>query len=224
MIKISRRKFLSAAGIAGASVALDATAIEPQRVVVTRHELNSAGSRANDPTVTVVQLTDLHLQRVGRHAHRIAEAVNRLQPQLLLITGDSIDEDDRIDVLSEFMALLDPGPVKLATLGNWEHWARIDIDGLRSTYGAHGCKLLINESVKIRFREREAMITGLDDWTAGQPDLASSLRGMSPHANHWYREANPPLYVSRGLGTSVAPIRFGSAPEIAHFRWRLAGV
>jgi predicted MPP superfamily phosphohydrolase len=27
--------------------------------------------------------------------------------------------------------------------------------------------------------------------------------------------------VSRGLGTSLAPIRFGASPELAHFEWKL---
>ena len=35
----------------------------------------------------------------------------------------------------------------------------------------------------------------------------------------WYRDAGPDLYVSRGLGTSVVPLRLGSVPEIACFDW-----
>jgi predicted MPP superfamily phosphohydrolase len=34
----------------------------------------------------------------------------------------------------------------------------------------------------------------------------------------WYRDAERvPMYVSRGIGTSVVPIRLGAVPEIAAF-------
>jgi predicted MPP superfamily phosphohydrolase len=282
-MNISRRQFLGAVGVAGAAVAADALAIEPQRVVVTTHALISAGSHENDPTMRMVQLTDLHLQHVGRHAKRIAETVNHLQPALLVMTGDMIDKHDRLGELDHFMSLLNPGPVMLATLGNWEHWSRVDLKALSSMYKSHDCQLLVNQSVIMRHIGGEAVVTGLDDWTAGEPDLAAALQGIAPHPNHivlahspiyrddlvgmvskrdaviaqrhvacvlsghthggqvallgwapvrpagsgryvsgWYRDAAPSLYVSRGLGTSVAPVRFGSAPEIAVFEWRLA--
>jgi uncharacterized protein len=46
-------------------------------------------------------------------------------------------------------------------------------------------------------------------------------RGSGRYNRGWYREMNPPLYVSRGLGTTVLPVRFGSSPEVALFEWRL---
>jgi predicted MPP superfamily phosphohydrolase len=282
-MNISRRAFLGAVGVAGAAAAADALAVEPQRIVVTRHALNSVGSREDDPALRVVQLTDLHLRRVGRHDRRIAETVNRLQPGVLVMTGDMIDRSDRIGELDKFMSLLKPGPVMLATLGNWEHWSRLDLGALAAMYKSHDCQLLVNESVIVSKAHRTAVVSGLDDWTSSKPDLAAALSGIPPHANHivlahsplyrddlvnligrrdeiianrdfacvlsghthggqvtflgwapvlpegsgryvsgWYHDAKPPLYVSRGLGTSVAPIRFGSAPEIAVFEWRLA--
>jgi uncharacterized protein len=39
------------------------------------------------------------------------------------------------------------------------------------------------------------------------------------YASGWYRDSIVPLYVSRGLGISVLPVRVGVIPEIAYFEW-----
>lgn len=42
--------------------------------------------------------------------------------------------------------------------------------------------------------------------------------GCGRYGRGWFRDAGaPPLFVSRGIGTSVVPVRFGSAPELAVF-------
>jgi predicted MPP superfamily phosphohydrolase len=42
--------------------------------------------------------------------------------------------------------------------------------------------------------------------------------GSGRYVRGWFRDAGaPPLYVSRGIGTSMLPVRFGSRPELAVF-------
>lgn len=265
--------------------------VEPRRVVVSRHRIDSRGSGSSGAAIRVVQVTDLHLQRVTGHVRHVARAINELGPELVVFTGDMIDRADRVPELAEFLALLDGGSSKVASLGNWEHWGRIDLGELAAAYRAAGCRLLINETAVHAQGGREVLITGLDDSTGGRPDLAAALSNVSPRAGHivlahspvyrdvlsdaassgtgpaeliaalsrhsidcvlsghthggqvalfgwapvrprgsgpyvsgWYRERSPAMYVSRGLGTSIAPVRFGSPPEIAHFEWMLPAV
>jgi uncharacterized protein len=288
---ISRRRFFAGLGAATLVVAGDALAIEPRRVVVTKHLLSSPDARPDDPSVRVVQISDLHLQRVSGHSRRIAEEVNTLRPDMILFSGDMIDKSDRIPELDAFLSLLDERPLKFATLGNWEHWAHVNTNSLKDMYSARGCRLLVNETAAVRHADRDLLITGVDDWTGGRPDLAAALKDVAPRRNHllvahspvfrdlipdvrppvasaaspqpaseapqysfscvlsghthggqvaffgwapirpagsgkyvsgWYRDVSPPLYVSRGLGTSLAPVRFGASPEIAFFEWRLS--
>ena len=51
--------------------------------------------------------------------------------------------------------------------------------------------------------------------------------GSGRYVAGWYGrqggDALPPLYVSRGVGTSLIPIRLGAVPEVAVFEWTLAG-
>lgn len=42
-------------------------------------------------------------------------------------------------------------------------------------------------------------------------------RGSGSYVEGWYRDGGPAMYVSRGIGTSVLPVRFGSRPEVVFF-------
>jgi len=43
-------------------------------------------------------------------------------------------------------------------------------------------------------------------------------RGSGRYLEGWYRGGGAPLYVSRGVGTSFLPIRFGARPEVVFFQ------
>jgi predicted MPP superfamily phosphohydrolase len=46
--------------------------------------------------------------------------------------------------------------------------------------------------------------------------------GCGRYVAGWYRDADgPPLYVSRGIGTSGLPIRIGATPELVQIDWGL---
>ena len=46
-------------------------------------------------------------------------------------------------------------------------------------------------------------------------------RGSGRYVAGWYLDEGPDLYVSRGIGTSIVPVRLGSVPELAYFEWFL---
>ncbi len=284
---LTRRQWIATTTIGAAAVIANACVAEPNRVTITRHQVGRVGPGT---AIRLAQLSDLHLQGIGRLEEGVAEAVAELAVDLILLTGDSIDRDDKLPVLHEFLALLPHGTPKVAILGNWEHWAGVDISSLRRVYERYDCELLCNKSILRTVRKSEVLITGLDDLVGGKPNLADALVGAWPHENHlglahcpahrdliaaelgsssreavdsergriesarfsarimlaghthggqvnvfgwapfrpygsgryvsgWYRENLPELYVSRGLGTSVIPARFGSPPEVAYFEW-----
>ncbi len=251
--------------------------IEPNRFVVTRHQINQQGASKNS-SFKVVQISDLHLKKFNTRAQRIAEQVNKLNPNIVLFTGDSIDKAEQIEGFESFLSLLNKQIAKYAIMGNWEYWAGIDLERLTKIYAAYNCRLLVNESTLYNYGDRPILITGLDD-LVGKPDLIKSLQGVLPQPNHlllahspayrdsfssdelakirqykprymlsghthggqlslfgftpirpsgsgryvsgWYRDGAIAMYVSRGLGVSVLPVRIGVVPEIGYFEWFL---
>jgi len=46
-------------------------------------------------------------------------------------------------------------------------------------------------------------------------------RGCGRYVAGWYREGGPPMYVSRGIGTSLLPVRIGATPELVVIDWHV---
>jgi hypothetical protein len=157
--------------------------VEPNLFVVTRHQLTQSAL----PTKTsfkLVQVTDLHLKQFNSRAEKIADEINQLKPNLLVFTGDIIDRSHKLKELNLFLSLIEREIPKYAVLGNWEHWSGVDLDGLSRLYQEHNCRLLVNQSILHRYGQQSILITGLDDFTGGKPDLAASLTGIAPSPNH----------------------------------------
>jgi predicted MPP superfamily phosphohydrolase len=182
-LPLNRRRFLAlAGGGALAGLAVDAWLVEPRRVRFTHHAVNARTS-AEQRAVRFVQITDLHLKAVGRMHRGIAAEVGRLSPDFIVLTGDSVDEADRLGELGEFLALLDRDTPKYAILGNWEHWSGVDLGALDSVYRAAGCRLLVNDHAIHQKDGRSVRITGMDDLIGGRSDAWKALGGPAGDAH-----------------------------------------
>jgi uncharacterized protein len=278
---MNRRRFLALSGAAAGTVSLGGYAgwVEPRRAGFTHHRVNARTSPAQRE-VTLVQVSDLHLGTVGGMHRRIAARVNALRPDLLLFTGDSVDQRGALGELRSLLALFDARTPRYAILGNWEHWSGVDLGELEDVYQRAGCRLLVNASAVHDVGGRGLVLTGLDDLVGGRPRAGAvaeaptgdahvllahcpehrdrlevsfaiggppvplnlggialmlsghthggqvSLLGWTPvlpqgsgrYVRGWFRDPGKvPLYVSRGVGTSMLPVRLGAPPEVAVF-------
>ena len=173
--------------VAGAGVGalgVNASLVEPYRLTLTRHRLRAPDAPAGGRVIRIAQLTDLHLQSVGNFHERIAREVSAARPDVIVITGDSIDRDDAVPLLGEFLSLLDPATPKFATWGNWEHYLDIGLEPIAETYARHGCRVLNNESAVLYVNGNRLLITGLDSEQDGHPNLERALAAVQPAPNH----------------------------------------
>lgn len=245
-----------------------ATWIEPHHIELVQHDLLKSGE---SETLRLVQVSDLHIHDFGKSEKNLAEQILALNADVVVLSGDAIDHVEAVPWLRAFVGALGTVPVLLVP-GNWEHWSDVSIESLNST----GVKLLLNDRWSLSKGRRRLEVIGLDDYTAGQPDLGllsmsttasrsvtSVLVQHSPGffdqgivteqmksrrfdlclAGHthggqvallgwapikpvgsgrftagFYDVEGCPLYVSRGVGTSVMPIRFGARPELVVFQ------
>ena len=247
------------------AIGLYAVLIELFWIEVTQHFIPTQSSRQ----ITLVQLSDLHMQSVGKREEQILTVVTEIKPDIIVLSGDVIDNKDNLPVLDEFLKGL-PETNIVATLGNWEYWGDLNLRELYSTYARHHAYLLVDESQTFNIDGRLITVTGLDD-LEGRPELPSRDRTLkdateilvqhspgyfvrfetndlkdnpprfalclSGHTHGgqvtlfgkplWtppgsgqfvagmYETSVCPLYVSRGLGTSILPMRIWARPEIA---------
>lgn len=240
-----------------------------ERLVVLQHDLRTSSEK---PHLRVVQLSDLHLQTIGRQQRAVLQQVKALHPDLLVLSGDMVDRADALPVLAAFLDAI--GPVRtVAVPGNWEHWSEVDFVALRKLFELRlNGHFLLNQRWSFVHAGRTVEVIGLDDFTAGQPDLGlltpgaeadlSVLvqhspgyfeqtevsqrmgvgridlclsghthggqiafwgwapfrpRGSGQFVTGFYDVPGCRLYVSKGVGTSVLPLRLGASPEVVVF-------
>lgn len=168
------------AGAAGLRSALG----DPQRrrveIVLSRWPAALDGFR-------IVQISDLHIGPIlgRRFAERVVAQVNRLEPDLVAVTGDLVDGSVR-NLKGEVAPLADLRArhgVFFVT-GNHDHYSGA------SAWAAHaetlGMRVLRNERSEIRQGEAAFDLIGVDDHRGdllgpdGREDLAAALAGRDP--------------------------------------------
>ena len=171
---ISRRRFLSlgAAGLAGALLA-ETVWYEPQALQVEHSTIPSAlpGGR-----IRMVQVSDLHLSSFDNYFKKVVSQVASLEPDLIVLTGDYLEEERNIRGVLKFLKQLHAPHGIYAVQGNWEYWSRLEGENLRRHFAGAGVKLLINERADLEIKGRALSIYGLDYPSA--TDYLHRLRHM----------------------------------------------
>lgn len=189
---VNRRTALVAGG-AAALGAINAFAIEPHWLDVTRHRVPIEGLASSLEGYSIAQITDAHLTTLGRVEETILSVVTKAQPQAIVLTGDIIDSPANLECLKSLCSeLARSGARLIATLGNWEHWGDINLGDLRSRYRDVGAQLLVNESLALG----GVTYQGTDDSTGGSPrvtqERVANARVLLTHSPAYLDEA-PPL-------------------------------
>lgn len=205
---LSRRRLLLGGAALTGGVALDAFAIEPSWLEITRHDVPVAGLPRALSGYVLAQVTDAHLTALGRVELAIVEAVKASGAAAVALTGDIVDRPSSLPILAELGAALTRTGAKLvATLGNWEHWAGFSPAQLDASYSRFGGRLLVNESIELG----GVIFAGTDDGYAGTPRWDHTL-GTLPASS------GPRVLLTH------SPAMFDLAPdEVPRFDLALAG-
>lgn len=261
---LSRRGFLRLGACAlGAAGLTDVLWIEPRGVRI--EQLSHPTGQPGTP-VRLVQISDLHLEQFDGYFQRVAAQVNGLTPDLIVLTGDYLEEERNIRAVLDFLRQLKAPHGVYAVQGNWEYWSRLEGENLRRHFSGVGTHLLINERTDLDINGQKFSLLGLDFPSAADqlrrlqeqsdPSRFNLLLSHVPAFAHELLERhiglilsghthggqvrvpllpplylprfsgrfvaglyqvgqyNIPLYVNRGIGTSVLPVRLACRPEI----------
>ena len=153
--------------------------------------------------LTLVQLTDIHVGIFtgARDFARVIERTNALRGDLVVLTGDLLDNNpDHVPDAMRLFGQLRGRQGKYAILGNHDYYAgyRLVLDGLPRV----GITPLVNEGIAIPGgRGRGALsLLGVDDVYASRmepgrgPDLARAIRSVAPEGPRILLAHNPTYF------------------------------
>jgi predicted MPP superfamily phosphohydrolase len=135
----------------------------------------------------VMQLSDLHVGHLGVRERRLAETVQRANPDIVLITGDLIAGNRGIEPCCDLVRRFAHGRTVIAVLGNNDHSYRASFTDTRTLVAAlrqAGAIVLINAATRLTMspvqggRPTRAYIIGLDDNFTGRDDIFAAMTGV----------------------------------------------
>ena len=184
---VSRRSFLKLAGMTVAGTCLlgiggyqYSTRIEPNRLVVESVQVPITNLKPGLEGFRIVQLSDIHLHPFIQieFVETAVELVNKLQPDLIALTGDYVYEGAAsVFELAPVLALLNAKYGIFAVLGNHDLWT--DAVVVRAGLEREGVSVLVNQGVALSVGRDNIYLAGLDDAWSGQPDLSAALDGSA---------------------------------------------
>ena len=118
-----------------------------------------------------VHLTDLHLDRYQPRHEGIVDAVRRLEPDWIFITGDLLNVPEGLPHLFKFLTQLRCLAPVYMTLGNHDHYSGVPPSHYAELADRHKISLLINQSTFVSAGEGQLAIVGVDDPSLHRADL-----------------------------------------------------
>lgn len=214
----------------------------------------------------IVHLSDIHHSPFTsrEQIERAVNAANRLQPDIIALTGDYISHERRFAApCAELLGRLRARHGVFAVLGNHDHWT--DAALITDLFRAEGITVLVNQGMRFEKNGEAFWLAGVDDTMVGLEDLPLALAGsrdeelklllahnpivlrraaragvdlvLSGHTHGGQvtlrsersasgrprrrllrglgRQGETQIYVTRGLGTVVLPVRYGCPPEVS---------
>lgn len=129
----------------------------------------------------VVLLSDLHIGFFFSELEFVdlAERVSAWSPDLICLVGDLINQEtDELPRLSAGLARLRAREGVVAVPGNHEYVAEPDLKMFRRVIEDAGVVPLWNRGMRLRRGAASLWVAGVDDLTAGDPDLEAALTGL----------------------------------------------
>lgn len=189
-MKSSYLKFGVGAILAGVAVVLlDALFLEKYFFQIKRFVI---GKKSSSRRIKILLLTDLHFKHRFTFFHRrLAKKINELNPDVIFIAGDVIDETGKPHPAKQFFSLLKHAIPILAIPGNHDVKNKVSRGRLKKILSQHNGHLLLNETKQIVLNGETITVTGLDDFIESEGCFADAVKNTGKEKHHFLLVHSP---------------------------------
>lgn len=99
--------------------------IEPYWLTITYVKIDTPNI-SKSSKLRIVQISDTHCDKKIRNEKKVPMIVNKLRPDVVVFTGDAINEPEVIPIFKEMLLSIKARLGKFAILGNCDYWPNID--------------------------------------------------------------------------------------------------
>ncbi len=157
--------------------------IEPELLTVKQQVLTTQSIQLSQEPLKVVQFSDVHLGLgfTSSHLNRVVERINKLEPDLIIFTGDLIEDNKEFTEVEETAAIL--GKLK-ATYGKFAVYGNHDHGGngtkrYAKILASADFQLLVNENQLITLKSGQRInLIGIDDKLLGKVNIEKAMEGI----------------------------------------------
>lgn len=151
----------------------------------------------NGAGLKIMHLSDLHVYLSKIPAIKIRKVVNEEKPDIILISGDYINEPIHATQFLEYLHTFCKGYRTIICLGNHDLRAfsgsKLGLDNFIREIEALQVDVLRNRTVVVEKQGKKYNIIGIDDLRTGNPDIEKAMIGCVPGAPKISFTHNPDL-------------------------------
>ena len=207
MTKRRKRKIIATAIIAAALVSfLVAGCYNSPRL--TRLDVPLRNLPPGLDGLKIVQISDLHYRPPFDLYDEVLELVSGENPDIIVITGDLVDDRQYVDKCVEYLRKLKAKHGIWAIRGNWEYWSEIDIPAFERDAAEAGVTFLVNESARVDLPGGTLWLVGVDDPFTRHNDLGKAMSEVPPDAAMVLLAHSPDIF-DEASGANVSLVLVG---------------
>lgn len=135
--------------------------IEPQWIEINHYKVKIP----LDEEITILQISDLYTKGYGLVEKKVINAIDRIKPDVIVLTGDISSPWTKINEYREVLSKIKAHKGVYFVNGNWEYWNKIE--NFKNILNEFQIKNLDNSNKQLT---ENIWLLGFDDALEGSPD------------------------------------------------------